>query len=123
MRFAVVNHNWPVAHLDLFLEQNGVLRAWRLPVDYQPGGVCEAVQRHDHRLAYLDYVGPVSRDRGTVSRWDAGELEWLSETEQRIEVRLSGARLNGCFALVWMEYSNWCFVPVTSPSPVRRTSG
>jgi hypothetical protein len=112
VRFAVLTHDWPVAHLDLFLEQNGVLRAWRLPADYQPREVCEALERHDHRLAYLDYVGPVSGDRGTVSRWDAGELEWLSETEQRIEVRLRGSRLNGDFALVLMEGSNCCFVPM-----------
>ncbi len=115
LQFAVLTHDWPVAHLDLFLEQNGVLRAWRLPAEYQPGEVCEALERHDHRLMYLNYVGPVSGDRGTVSRWDAGELEWLKDTEQRIEVRLSGDKLSGDYALVLMEGSNWRFdsIPLT----------
>ena len=31
---------------------------------------CEALA--DHRLAYLDYEGPISGGRGSVTRWDRG---------------------------------------------------
>ena len=29
----------------------------------------------DHRLAYLDYEGPISGDRGSVTRWDRGTYD------------------------------------------------
>jgi DNA polymerase Ligase (LigD) len=117
-RFVILTHDWPVAHLDLFLEQNGVLRAWRLPADLVPGTECVATPNHDHRLMYLDYIGPVSGGRGTVERWDTGELEWLGETPERIEFRLHGTKLNGVFALILTEGSNWSFTPLPSaPGP------
>jgi hypothetical protein len=44
---------------------------------------------------YLDYEGPVSRERGHVVRWDHGQVEWLSESETSVRMRLSGSRLVG----------------------------
>jgi hypothetical protein len=116
LRFVVLMHDWPEAHLDLFLEQNGVLWAWRLPVE-DSGGDCIATANHDHRLHYLDYEGPVSGGRGTVARWDTGGLEWLSETPERIEVRLTGGKLNGIYTLTRIDGQHWRFDPVTSPCP------
>jgi hypothetical protein len=37
-----------------------------------PGGMLEAVRIADHRPAYLTYEGPVSGDRGTVTRLASG---------------------------------------------------
>jgi hypothetical protein len=70
-RFVVLEHDHPHLHWDFMLEANGVLVTWRLPWPPRTG-TCEAVKLGDHRLAYLDYEGPVSGDRGIVKRWDAG---------------------------------------------------
>ncbi|HKI33113.1 MAG TPA: hypothetical protein VKA46_14775, partial [Gemmataceae bacterium] len=48
----------------------------------------------DHRRTYLDYEGPVSGGRGTVTRWDAGTCTWEEEGEG-VAIRLEGARLRG----------------------------
>ncbi len=44
----------------------------------------------DHRSSYLDYEGPVSGNRGAVSRWDAGTFQWERNTAREIVVRLDG---------------------------------
>jgi len=46
----------------------------------------------NHRLLYLDYEGPVSGDRGHVTRWDWGEYRVSGETDSEITVDLRGAR-------------------------------
>ena len=33
----------------------------------------------DHRRRYLDYEGPISGNRGSVIRWDAGDYVLLSD--------------------------------------------
>ncbi len=96
-RFVILAHDWPEPHFDLLLEAGPVLRAWRL------GGVPGAVPipaepNADHRLLYLDYEGPVSGERGTVTRWDAGTFEWL-EDGPRVVVGLRGAKLAGRYAV------------------------
>ena len=77
-------------HWDLMLEQDGALRTWALAAEPCGELSTEAERLPDHRLAYLDYEGPVSGDRGIVSKWDAGEYEWLAETADRVVVRLAG---------------------------------
>jgi hypothetical protein len=49
----------------------------------------------DHRLAYLDYEGPVSNDRGTVTRVDAGTFTWLRDDAVELAVELSGQVYRG----------------------------
>ncbi len=75
-------------HWDLMLEQNGVLRTWALADEPRGELTTQAEQLPDHRLAYLDYEGPVSGNRGNVSQWDAGEYEVLAESAERLELRL-----------------------------------
>lgn len=77
-------------HWDLMLEQNGVLRTWALADEPRGERTTKAEQLPDHRLAYLDYEGQVSGDRGVVSQWDAGEYEMLAESGDQIEIRLIG---------------------------------
>ena len=104
-RFAILIHDHPFLHWDLLVEQAGVLRSWRLlecpdrwllatrPITLS----AEAIP--DHRLAYLDYEGPVSRERGSVQRWDSGRVEWLEQSEQMIRLKLEGKRLQGMLML------------------------
>lgn len=78
-RFVILEHDWPTRHWDLLLEAGDVLRAWRLSADPEPGRDVPAEPNADHRLAYLDYEGPVSGGRGTVVRWAAGTFEWVED--------------------------------------------
>jgi hypothetical protein len=101
LRFAILIHDHPCLHWDLLVERSGVLRSWRLldsPERWllavsSTALIAEAIA--DHRLAYLDYEGPVSRERGSVQRWDGGAVEWLEDSPHLIRLKLNGKRLRG----------------------------
>jgi hypothetical protein len=93
-RYVVLEHDHPVLHWDFMLEAGDVLSTWRLATPPQPGDAVAAEPLGDHRRMYLDYEGPVSGDRGTVTEWDAGTFTW-EPTAQGIAVRLEGRRLRG----------------------------
>ena len=84
------------SHWDLMLECDGVLLTWNLPqLPIAWGGDAETIEATriaDHRVAYLDYEGPVSGDRGTVTRVDGGEYELAQENAMSLRVRLTGSR-------------------------------
>lgn len=111
-RFAVLTHDWPSPHRDLLLERGGVLKAWRLPTDLTSLEPVSAIESFDHRVLYLDYEGPVSGDRGSIHKWDGGELHWLSVEADRIVVRLEGTKLSGVFELVRIGGNEWHFLQV-----------
>jgi hypothetical protein len=94
-RFVILEHDHPERHWDLMLEADGVLRTWRLHAPPRPGHAVDATPSFDHRLAYLDYEGPVSGGRGTVQRWDAGTFEWDTETDDQKAFLLRGVRIQG----------------------------
>jgi hypothetical protein len=96
-RFVILEHDWPARHWDLLLEFGPVLRAWRLLSE--PDVAVPAEPNADHRLLYLEYEGPVSGDRGRVSRWDAGTFEWVADEPDRVAVELRGAKLAGVFVI------------------------
>jgi len=98
-RFAILEHDYPVPHWDLFLEAGDVLRSWRLLAPLEPGIAVAAEPTGDHRLLYLDYEGPVSGNRGTVARIDAGTFSWEVEAVERLIVRITGARFVGRMVL------------------------
>lgn len=94
-RFVVLIHDHPVRHWDFMLEKEAVLRTWRLAREPLEPGPIDAEALVDHRLAYLDYEGPVSGNRGSVCRFDRGEYTLIEETAERIVVDLCGAVLRG----------------------------
>jgi len=94
-RFAILTHNHPFLHWDLLLEDGESCQTWRLMLKPAEGIAVPAERIADHRLVYLDYEGPVSGDRGTVTRFDAGTFEWLANESSHVEVELFGSRLNG----------------------------
>jgi DNA polymerase Ligase (LigD) len=108
-RFVVLTHDHPVLHWDLMLEYEGHLRTWRLAKPPDAGGPIEAQAIGDHRLAYLDYEGPVSGGRGHVKRWDTGEYKLTTSTPERIVVYLAGERLIGEASLEPVSSSGWIF--------------
>jgi len=118
-RFVVLCHepgsnSSAARHWDFMLEQGGQLRTWALTAEPVAGATSVTIparQLADHRLAYLDYEGEISGGRGSVSRWDSGTFEGVSEDDLEVIVTLSGARLRGTVFLARPESSavDWVF--------------
>ncbi len=98
-RYVILLHELPAGHelargaakhWDLMLEWGPALRTWALACEPAYGMTCDAEQLADHRLAYLDYEGPVSGNRGHVTRWDAGQYEIVSRAEDFLNLTLQG---------------------------------
>ena len=112
-RFVILTHDWPFPHWDFLAESGGVLRAWRLLAKPTAETDIPAEPNFDHRLVYLDYEGPLSDDRGSVSRWDAGTCEWLADESEHVEIDLYGSKLTGR-AVIRSNGGEWAF-RVTAP--------
>lgn len=98
-RYVILTHDHPFLHHDLMFEQTDSLRTWRLhtPPDDPAGGVAEELP--PHRLLYLDYEGPVSGNRGTVTQWDTGVYEVVKDDPDVLQCVLQGCRLQGKITL------------------------
>jgi DNA polymerase Ligase (LigD) len=110
-RFVLLYHDCPpgyarASHWDLMLEQGPVLRTWaveKLPQEWEveaaaaveAGDTVPAEQLADHRLAYLDYEGPLSGGRGSVTRVEAGSYETVDESVDDWRVILSSEKIRG----------------------------
>ena len=101
-RFVILHHRVDDGeHWDLMLEHDAVLWTWQLlrePEDI----TCLPIPANrigDHRPAYLDYVGPVSRNRGYVTRADCGGWTLVEETPDGLLFDLEGVRFSGRFEL------------------------
>jgi hypothetical protein len=123
-RFVLLYHECPqgydrASHWDLMLEAGGSLRTWalfELPKDWQAVQsftaslvtICAAASEEnfvgaellgDHRREYLAYEGPLSGQRGRVTRIDAGSYRSLSESRQELKIKLNGGHLRGIVTL------------------------
>ena len=100
-RFVVLRHQMPPtqsrrSHWDLMFQQGDVLRTWAVEELPRAGGpATSGIMLPPHRLAYLDYQGAVSGDRGHVLRYDRGELAWISDTPRQVVIRIRGEHLRG----------------------------
>ena len=109
-RFVVLHHETPPgyprpSHYDLMLEcgelqSGGALRTWALPGLPEVETEIVAEELAPHRLAYLDYEGEVSGDRGKVTRVVAGEYVTLEETANLLRIKIAGQNLAGEMLLV-----------------------
>ena len=77
LRYVVLHHvGIDVPHFDIMLEREPAdspgLRTFRSPA-WPIESETPLTELPDHRRAYLDYEGPVSGDRGSVTRVEAGE--------------------------------------------------
>ena len=117
-RFVLLRHECPPSmgkpsHWDLMLERDGVLLTWSLEAlprawggdgaspTQEDDSPLAATRLADHRIAYLDYEGPISGDRGSVTRVDRGEYEVREETDVEIRVRLRGELGEAVLDLRW----------------------
>lgn len=93
------------------LEDGDVLLTWQLPREPSARGVLpmSAKRIGDHRKLYLDYEGPVSGDRGFVTRFDGGALQMLERSEVAVRFVLSGSKLAGRFSLTRGGENDWTF--------------
>ncbi len=118
-RFVLLHHECPPhyekpSHWDFMLESDGVLRTWELRElpkawavllgEVAGSATVEALPLPDHRLAYLDYEGPISGGRGSVRCCDRGTYEPFpetlgQETQDALAVELSGELLLGTVRL------------------------
>ena len=99
-RFVILYHEFPAGHArpphwDFMLEERDSLRTWALPRRPGRAGPMLADALADHRLEYLEYEGPVSRGRGTVSQWDSGTFVKKREEPGGLTLTLTGKRLRG----------------------------
>ncbi len=101
-RFAILHHQELTGeHWDLMLEHGDVLLTWQLDADPVSPDVLPIRARRiaDHRKTYLTYGGPISDDRGSVTRVDGGSVEFENITESEVVLRLAEGRLTGTFLL------------------------
>ncbi len=95
-QFVILCHDSPRGmHFDLMLEVGDSLKTWALPQPPRPGVemVCDALG--DHRLAYLDFEGPISGGRGLVTRWDRGTYTIERQDDAEWIVHLTGDKTQG----------------------------
>ena len=116
-RFVILRHEPPPGrerplHWDLMLESGDVLRTWALAEPPAVERTIAAETLADHRTSYLDYEGPVSGNRGAVSRWDAGTFQWERNASREIVIRLEGKQVSGQAALTRVDETSpsWRFV-------------
>ncbi len=105
-RYVILEHDHPQRHWDFLLEAGTVLRSWRLAEPPNPGKAVPAEPSFDHRLVYLDYEGPISGGRGSVTRWDAGTYSGSLE-KTGLEVTVLGSRLHGILRIVTDSTGVW----------------
>lgn len=130
-RFVLLRHECPPdwqkpSHWDLMLERDQVLETWQLielPASWaqqlglpmtNASEVVPAVRLPDHRIAYLDYEGPISENRGSVHQCDQGSYEFLSQEEESSVLTLSGAALESTVGLT-QENENWQLAVLAHP--------
>lgn len=132
-RFVLLRHDCPAdyrdgPHWDLMLQREGTTdehhlatwsllelpKAWGESLPAEPSksfagaSSIAATQLPDHRATYLTYEGPVSGNRGTVSRVAAGAIEWVEVSQSRYVVRLlESSPLRGTVMLDAVESGQW----------------
>lgn len=72
-------------HYDFLLETEEAFLTWRFLSFNLP-----AQQIPDHRLAFRDYEGPISNNRGFVRRLKRGNLEWVMKSDSLYKFLLDG---------------------------------
>ncbi len=123
-RYVLLRHDCPPdyrngPHWDFMLEHDGALWTWSLAA--LPAAWCDqlqfdgdpslatvpAIRLADHRLAFLEYEGPLSGNRGEVRRVAAGEFAWSVRDESRVELSFGVGMLGGQAILGLIDAEHW----------------
>jgi hypothetical protein len=113
-RFVILHHVLAAesprpSHWDFMLEWPGALRTWALDMPPSSNQEIHALQLEDHRPIYLTYEGPVSGDRGHVTRLDGGEYQLISSDDCGMVLELRGSQLRGVVRLQKCDPHGWVF--------------
>ena len=111
-RFVILRHeDQHGVHFDFMLECQEVLKTWALPEPPKSGSDVECQSLADHRLAYLDYEGPISEERGSVTQWDSGSYIAQKQAADAWVVKLEGKKIAGRATLRRSTGgpNQWCF--------------
>jgi bifunctional non-homologous end joining protein LigD len=102
-RFVVQEHHATNLHWDFRLEHEGAAASWAVPkgVPEEPGVRRLAVQVEDHSVAHMKHSS------SRVLIWDKGEYDLEKWEDGKIVVQLRGTRLNGRYALIRTDGTNW----------------
>ena len=105
-------------HWDLMLEKDGMLATWQLPLMLTGSADLPMTARRigDHRLDYLTYEGPISANRGRVTRVEKGWYECLASSPGCWIIRLEGERLKLQLELRLIQGDEWSMRVTTNPS-------
>ncbi|MCA9218071.1 MAG: hypothetical protein KDB27_33600 [Planctomycetales bacterium] len=100
LRFVVLRHEMPagaerISHFDFMFECEDGLLTWAVDAIPQPGQTLLATQLPLHRKSYLDYEGPISKNRGHVTRVESGAYEVVSQSDNRFAAKMLGDNLRG----------------------------
>jgi hypothetical protein len=89
------------SHWDWMFQEGEALVTWAAEVWPQAGQPVVARHLPDHRLAYLDYEGPVSGNRGHVVRVDRGQYRIADRSASSMPLTLivRSERLSGTLLL------------------------
>ncbi|MGI9517965.1 MAG: DNA polymerase ligase N-terminal domain-containing protein [Pirellulaceae bacterium] len=117
--FVVLRHEFPhdterTDHFDLMLQSGEALETWELS-HWPPVGQQVVRRLPDHRLEYLEYQGPISGNRGRVTRVEQGLYATLVQESDRTEVILNGSGFTGAICIRRNE-SDQRWVLSVSPS-------
>jgi hypothetical protein len=108
MRFAILHHTGISSpHYDFLIETglDDLLLTFRLE-HWPVSSPADAVRQPDHRRIYLDYEGPISRNRGQVRRIASGRYRKAVLASSTIDITLDvDPPIRLCFARI--QVSQW----------------
>ena len=113
--YVIQKHAATHLHFDLRLEMDGVLKSWAIPKEppTSPAVKRLAVQVEDHPVEYASFEGTIREGEygaGTVEIWDKGIYKLIDRKEDKLIVKIDGAKLNGVYVLIrFKDKKNWLF--------------
>ena len=113
--YVIQKHAATHLHFDLRLEMDSVLKSWAIPKEppTSPAVKRLAVQVEDHPVEYASFEGTIPEGEygaGTVEIWDKGIYKLIDRKEDKLIVKIDGAKLNGVYVLIrFKDKKNWLF--------------
>jgi hypothetical protein len=128
VRFVILRHETPPgaersSHYDLMFDAGPALRTWAVAAAPDTPGEQPAEALADHRREYLTYEGPLSGNRGSVTRWDEGEYELLADDTTAFAAKITGRRLHGEIRITGNVPAIYVFRSSSPLSPCGRGAG